>query len=305
MPTSLTPIAAQGPKVSRFIAGYWRVNQWNKTPQELLRFANECLELGISTVDHAMVYRSEATFGKALALDPGLRSQLQIVTKFGIKPMGFGELGAQAVNHYDSSSAALIQSLDASLQGLGTDYIDILLVHRPDYLMDVRELAATMASLRAEGKVRYFGVSNFNTHQFEVLQRELRQNVPAGLVTNQIEFSPLHLTPLEDGTLEQCQLNDCRPMLWSCLGGGNLLAPASERHQRIHNALRVVADEHAVAALETIVYAWVRALPCAPLPLLGTSNIERVKTALAAEKIQLTREQWYRIWEASTGHPVP
>lgn len=305
MPTLLTPLSAKGPEVSRFIAGYWRLNQWQKTSEELLSFVLACLDLGISTVDHAMVYRSEAAFGRALALQPGLRHQLQIISKFGIRPQGFGDLGARHINHYDNSKTALIQSVDASLRDLNTDYLDILLVHRPDYLLDATELAEAMVNLHQAGKVRHLGVSNFNIHQFERLQAAVSQHLPCGLVTNQIECSPLQMQALEDGTLEQASRHGYRPMLWSCLGGGALFKPESERHERIRSALQQVAAELAVDSLATVVYAWLLALPCQPLPLLGTVDIERIQAALKAVSVPLNREQWYRIWQASTGHSVP
>lgn len=305
MYASRTQLTAAGPEISRFIAGYWRVNQWQLSDQALLNFINQTLELGISTVDHAMVYRSEAPFGRALALQPALRDQLQIITKFGIRPKGFGELGARQINHYDSSSTAIVESVDASLRDLQTDYIDVLLIHRPDYLMNAHEVVAAFESLKNSGKVRYFGVSNFNNDQFTWLQAVLQKSLGIELVTNQIEFSPLHLDPLDDGTFEHCQLHGYQPMLWSCLAGGRLINENTERQRNIITALRTVADEWQQEHIETIVYAWCMALPCAPAPLLGTQNLERVKIALSAEDISLNREQWYRIWEASAGHPVP
>lgn len=305
MSVSRTRMSAQGPEVSRLIAGYWRLKAWQFTPQQLLTFIQEHLELGITTVDHAMVYRSEAPFGEALALAPGLREKLEIVTKCGIRPCGFGDLGARNVNHYDSSREAIVASAEASLRDLHTDYIDVLLIHRPDYLMNPEEVAAAFEQLKAAGKVRYFGVSNFSTAQFELLQQFITDFAPEGLVTNQVEFSPYRLQALESGLFEQCGRLGVSPMLWSCLAGGQLMRGESEKSQRLLAALRTVADELNLAEIDPVVYAWTLALPCQPLPLLGSSRIERYRVAAQADGIQLNREQWYRIWEASTGHPVP
>lgn len=298
--TELEQIAPSGPKVSPWIAGFWRLQHWNMSPQQLHTFILQLLELGISSVDHAMVYRSEEPFGRALALQPSLREHLQIITKCGIRPSGFGKLGATATNHFDSSATAIIESVEASLAALGTDYIDILLLHRPDYLMAADEVAEAFARLQCAGKVRAFGVSNFSVQQFELLRSRWPE-----LVTNQVEFSALALEQLESGVFEQCQRYGLRPMLWSCLGGGRLLQPVDERGHRILAALRSVAAQLEHATEEQVAFAWVAALPCRPLPILGSSQIERIRLALHASQLRLEREQWYAIWEAANGAPVP
>jgi predicted oxidoreductase len=295
------PISPSGPAVSQLIAGFWRLKHWGMTPQALLRYLEQLLELGVTTVDHAMVYRSEAPFGEALALRPGLRQQLEIVTKCGIRVPGFGRRGAARVNHYDSSAAAIVESVEASLRDLRTDYIDILLLHRPDYLMDVQEVAEAFTRLRAQGKVRFFGVSNFSAMQFQSLQKVWSE----GLVTNQIEFSPLAMQALDSGVLEQCVITGTRPMFWSCLAGGRVLAPTEATGARVLAAVRQVREELGAGNLEQVVYAWTLALPCRPLPILGTSKIERVVQAVKSTQLRLNREQWYSIWEAANGAPVP
>lgn len=301
MTLTSTPISQFGPSVSPLIAGLWRLRHWGMSRQDILAYIEQCLDLGVTTMDHAMVYRSQALFGEALALQPSLREKMQIITKCGIRPMGFGELGAQSTNHYDSSGEAIIASTEGSLRDLKTDYIDILLLHRPDYLMDVYEVAEAFAQLKAQGKVRYFGVSNFSVHQFQALQNAW----PDGLVTNQVEFSPYHMQALESGVFEQCTAMAARPMLWSCLAGGKLLQPSDEKGDRVLRALEQVAEESAADNIEQVVYAWVRALPCRPVPLLGTSKIERVASAVKGADLALTREQWYAIWQASNGAAVP
>jgi len=298
-------MSASGPEVSRFVAGYWRLQHWGLTDQNLLRFIESHLELGISTVDHAMVYRSEQPFGRALALKPGLREQLEIVTKCGIRPQGFGELGAKAVNHYDNSKTAILESVDASLRNLGTDYIDMLLIHRPDYLMQVDEITEAFDTLKRAGKVRWFGVSNFSTAQFDTLQQALVKAIPDGLVTNQIEFSPLQIDALDNGLFEQASRYQFAPMLWSCLAGGSIFNGDDAKSIRIQEALRIVGSELGIEDLELVVYAWILRLPCRALPLLGSSKIERYTLACQALSLNLDREQWYRIWEAIVGYPVP
>lgn len=251
MTVSRAPLCHQGLEVSQFIAGFWRLKHWGMKTQELLGFIEAILEMGITTVDHAMVYRSEAPFGAALALKPSLRQQMEIVTKCGIRPVGFGPLGAVQTNHYDSGREAIVKSAEASLGELGTDYIDVLLLHRPDYLMDVHEVAEAFAALKSQGKVRYFGVSNFSPAQFDALQNIWSD----GLVTNQIELSPYHLQALDSGVLEQCASYGARPMLWSCLAGGSLLTPCDTKGQRLLAALHKVREETGADSVEQIVYA--------------------------------------------------
>lgn len=300
-PVSRTLMAPNGPEVSRLIAGFWRLKHWGMSTQARLGFIEQLLELGITTMDHAMVYGSEGLFGEALALRPQLRAQMEIVTKCGIRPCGFGPLGAKQINHYDASAEAIGRSLDNSLAALGTDYVDVLLIHRPDYLLQVDEVAECFAALKAAGKVRYFGVSNFTPSQFASLQMACG----GSLVTNQIELSPLHLAPLDNGLLDQCVQHKIKPMAWSCLAGGALLTPTEPRGERVLQALQVVAEELGLADIEAVVYAWVLSLPSNPLPLLGSSKIERIKVAVQADGLRLNREQWYRIWEASNGASVP
>ena len=287
--------------LSPLVLGFWRLKHWGYSPQQILAFVEQAVELGVTSMDHAMVYRSEAPFGEAMALKPSVRDQIQIITKCGIRPMGFGELGAQGVNHYDFSKAYTLQSVEASLRDLQTDRIDLLLLHRPDFLMDIHEVAETFAQLKADGKVLHFGVSNFTPAQVEALQSAL----PDALVTNQVEFSPLNMEALSDGTFDQAQRLGMRPMLWSCLAGGRLFSPESERDKAVVAALQGVAQELGADSIEAVVYAWLLALPCNPYPILGTSKIGRVADAVKALDISLTREQWYRIWEASNGASVP
>ncbi len=287
--------------LSQFAAGFWRLRNWQKTPEQLLSFIHSCMDMGVTTMDHAMVYKSEALFGEALALQPALRQDIEIVTKCGIRPAGFGELGARHTNHYDSSADHIIQSTEQSLRQLKTDYIDLLLIHRPDYLMDINETANALNTLTAQGKVLAIGVSNFTTSQFSALQSAC--NTP--LVTNQIEFSPYNMQALDNGVFDQCQMLGIKPMLWSCLAGGLLANPRDEKSQRIMKAVKDIQRDIGAETPEQVIYAWAQALPCQPIILLGTSKPDRIRQALASQHYRLDREQWYKIWEASTGASVP
>ncbi|BBJ67316.1 aldo/keto reductase [Enterobacter sp. 18A13] len=292
-------LAPQGPEFSRFVMGYWRLMDWNMSPLQLASFIEEHLDLGITTVDHADIYggyQCEAAFGEALKLVPALRDRMEIVTKCGIATTAKPE---HALGHYITDSAHIIKSAEQSLVNLATDRIDLLLIHRPDPLMDADEVAEAFLNLHQSGKVRHFGVSNFTPAQFALLQSRL----PFTLATNQVEISPVHQPLLLDGTLDQLQQLRIRPMAWSCLGGGRLFN--DDEFQPLCNELETIARELNAESIEQVVYAWILRLPSKPLPIIGSGKIERVRSALAAEELQMTRQQWFRIRKAALGYDVP
>lgn len=292
-------LAPQGPEFSRFVMGYWRLMDWNMSPLQLASFIEEHIDLGVTTVDHADIYggyKCEAAFGEALKLVPALRDRMEIVTKCGIATTAKPE---HALGHYITDSAHIIKSAEQSLINLATDCIDLLLIHRPDPLMDADEVAEAFLNLHQSGKVRHFGVSNFTPAQFALLQSRL----PFTLATNQVEISPVHQPLLLDGTLDQLQQLRIRPMAWSCLGGGRLFN--DDEFQPLRNELDTIARELNAESIEQVVYAWILRLPSKPLPIIGSGKIERVRSALAAEELQMTRQQWFRIRKAALGYDVP
>ncbi|EOC1766615.1 aldo/keto reductase family oxidoreductase [Vibrio fluvialis] len=296
-------IASQGPEFSELVQGYWRLGEWGMTAQERLTFLKQHLELGITTVDHADIYGNyecEQLFGEALALEPSLREQLQIVTKCDIK-LCSAKFPERKINHYDTSAAHIYQSVNNSLERLRVNEIDVLLIHRPDVLMDADEVAEAFTELHKVGKVKHFGVSNFSPAQFELLQSRLGKP----LVTNQVEINPLNFDVAHDGTLDQMQMLRTRPMAWSCLGGGTIFNGDSEQAQRVRAVLEELREELGAESIDQVIYAWVRALPSKPLPIIGSGKIERVQAAVEALDLTLSREQWYRVWVASKGHGVP
>ncbi|WP_253384353.1 aldo/keto reductase [unidentified bacterial endosymbiont] len=292
-------LAPQGPEFSRFVMGYWRLMDWNMSSLQLASFIDEHLELGVTTVDHADIYggyQCEAAFGEALRQAPALRQRMEIVTKCGIATTARPE---HTLGHYITDSRHIINSAEQSLTHLATDYIDLLLIHRPDPLMEADEVAEAFLNLHQSGKVRHFGVSNFTPAQFALLQSRL----PFTLATNQVEISPVHQPLLLDGTLDQLQQLRIRPMAWSCLGGGRLFN--DEQFQPLRNELETIALELNARTIEQVVYAWILRLPSKPLPIIGSGKIERVRSALAAEELQMTRQHWFRIRKAALGYDVP
>lgn len=285
--------------LSDIVAGCWRLGDWGLDVQARVRWIEAALEEGITSFDHADLYGGyavEALFGEALAAAPGLRGRLQIVTKCGIR-MVHPARPAHRVKCYDTSRAHVTASVDASLAALRTDRIDLLLIHRPDLLMDPDELAATFRDLQAAGKVQAFGVSNHAPHEFSMLHR--RQP----LVTNQIEFSPLALQALADGTLAQATDLGLRPMAWSPLGGGRLFRADDERAARVRALLEDLGRPHGVGAA-TMAYAWVLRHPARPHAITGTGRIEGLREAVAALGVPFSAEDWYAVWQASTGREV-
>ncbi|MEX9252358.1 aldo/keto reductase [Pseudenterobacter timonensis] len=292
-------LAPQGPTFSRFVMGYWRLMDWQLSPRQLVSFIEEHLDLGITTVDHADIYGGylcEAAFGEALKLAPALRERMEIVTKCGIATTAKPE---HVLGHYITDADHIIKSAEQSLKNLATDRLDLLLIHRPDPLMDADEVAQAFLSLHQSGKVRHFGVSNFTPAQFTLLQSRL----PFTLATNQVEISPVHQPLLLDGTLDQLQQLRIHPMAWSCLGGGRLFN--DEAFGPLRDELAAVAQELNAATIEQVVYAWVMRLPSKPLPIIGSGKIERVRAATGAEELEMTRQQWFRIRKAALGYDVP
>ncbi|WP_194436498.1 aldo/keto reductase [Vibrio fluminensis] len=300
---SKVTVGPQGPDLSELVQGYWRLAEWGMTPQQRLTFLKQHIDLGITTVDHADIYGNyecEQLFGEAIKLDPTVRNQIEIVTKCDIKLCG-DKFPERKVNHYDTSSAHIYESVNNSLSRLNIEQIDLLLIHRPDVLMDADEVAEAFAELHKVGKVKHFGVSNFTPSQFELLQ----DRVHKPLVTNQVEINPLNFEVAHDGTLDQLQKARIRPMAWSCLGGGAIFTGETEQAKRVREELELIRVEVGANSIDEVIYAWVRRLPSKPLPIIGSGKIERVESAINALSIELTREQWYRVWIASKGHGVP
>jgi len=287
-------------QLSPVVAGLWKMHQWPLGAQGRLRWIEGAVELGITSFDHADIYGGysvEALFGEALALAPGLRQRLQIVTKCGIRLPHPARPGL-AVKHYDSGAAHLQASVDASLAALRCGHIDLLLVHRPDPLTHPDEIARCFERLRAAGKVREFGVSNHTPAQFAALHRRV------ALVTHQVEFSALQMKALADGTLEQAADLDLPPMIWSPLGSGRLITGDDEHARRVRAALQPLADAHGVS-LATVALAWVMRHPSRPRPITGSGRLEALAEAVAATRLVLDREAWTSVWRASMGHDVP
>jgi len=296
-------LSASGPEFSRMVYGTWRLLDTKPTAQEINRRLHACLELGITTLDTAEIYglyEVEQALGAALALSPGLRDRFEIVTKAGIYvPCSYHPDRRTA--HYNATAPRLIKSLEKSLRLLGTDHVELFLVHRPDWLTRADDTAGGLNELLRSGKIRAAGVSNYSASQFDLLNARMEQP----LVTNQIEFHLLHPEPIHDGTLQQCEQLGVLPMAWSPLAGGKIFDPSNPAAARLAAAAQSMASRYHGATLEQLAYAWILAHPSRPLPVIGTNKLERLKSAAQAEAIELEREDWYALWEAAQGRRIP
>jgi len=289
--------------LSRIIHGEMRLLEWNFSDKELLNFIKECIELGVTSFDHADIYgdyKCEQKFGDALNLDTSLRNNIEIITKCGIKKIS-DKFPDRAIGHYDYSYSHIVESAETSLKNLNTDYIDVFLLHRPAPFFNPQEVAKAFDHLETTGKVKYFGVSNFTPIQFDSLQSQIDQK----LVTNQVEISPYNLEHFNNGNIDFFSKMNIKPMAWSPLAGGSIFNPQDDKGNRLAETLREVADELNIEHIDSVIYAWLLNHPAEILPIVGSGKIDRIKTAIDAEEIEMSLEHWYKIWVASKGHRVP
>ncbi|MGF3102037.1 aldo/keto reductase [Rossellomorea sp. DUT-2] len=288
---------------SRIIHGLWRLADWNQSKEDTLSLIQHNIENGITTFDHADIYGSytcEALFGEALNLQPSLRAKMEIVTKCGIV-LPSDNRPEHKTHHYNTSQKHILASVENSLRNLKTDYIDLLLIHRPDPFMNGEEVAEAFTKLKEEGKVRHFGVSNFKDHQWNMLQSYL----PFPLITNQIELSAYNLENFEDGTLNLCQEKRVAPMAWSPLAGGAIFRGEDEKAVRLQHTLKKVQEQTGAKGIDEVLYAWLLNHPANIMPIVGSGKMERIQHAIDSMSITLNHDQWFEILQTSMGHDVP
>ncbi len=292
-----------GISLSRLVFGAWRLLDGapRLDADGVARMIATAIELGMTSFDHADIYggyQVEEAFGAGLSRWKGSRDKIELISKCDIMLTSPNRPGNR-LKHYDTSSAHIVASVERSLRNLGTDYLDLLLLHRPDPLMDADETASALERVVASGKVRAVGVSNFLPSQFDLLASRL----PFRLATNQVQMSVLDTAALDDGSLDHAQRHRYAPMIWSPLGGGALFS-GGEREQRVRAALAAVAAETHSADIATVAIAWLLRHPARLVPVLGSMKPERLATMAKALDLELERQQWFAILEASTGAPV-
>lgn len=282
------------------IVGCMRWGIWgeNFTISQYEQKINQCLEIGLDIFDHADIYghyTTEAEFGNALKGNTNLRSQIKIITKCGIN-MLTPNRPQHAIKSYDTSAAHITKSVEQSLQNFHTDYIDTLLIHRPDILIDVEEVGATITALKKAGKIKSFGVSNFTTSQVALLQKYIP------VEHHQVEISVTNLNAFENGILDQCQLEKIEAQSWSPMGNG-IFTENTDQHSRILAQADSLSKEYE-CSINQILLAFIYAHPSQIVPVIGTTKFERISEAKKAMEIELKREDFYKLWTASTGKEV-
>ena len=287
-------------EMSRLVYGMWRLGDDSDTSVDHIRNKiSACLDQGITTMDQADIYggyAAEALLGAALKAAPRLREKIEIVTKCDIvAPVG--RHSAARVKYYDTSAAHINASVEASLREMATDRIDLLLIHRPDPLMDACETGACLDALVASGKVRSVGVSNFRPWDFTLLQSAMTSR----LVTNQIEISLSCHSPFTNGDVAFHQERGIPLMAWSPLAGGSLL---SGSQAPLREALHRIGAEQGVD-WSAVAVAWLLRHPSRILPVLGTNSLERIAKISDATRVELDRQTWFELYTHAIGHEVP
>ena len=287
-------------KYSKVIAGAMTWGKWGKQlhQKDMISLMHDCIDNQITTFDHADIYgdyTTEIDFGNAFAESNIDRQNIQLISKCGIQYIGQTR-PENKVKHYNYSKDYIIWSTEQSLKNLKTDYLDLLLLHRPSPLMQPEEIAEAVSILKEQGKIKDFGVSNFTASQSALLSKHTPISV------NQIEFSLTQHTAMHDGTLDQMQLNNTQSMCWSPLG--STFREDTEQTRRIHKQLGRLLQKYN-ATEDQLLLAWILKHPANILPVVGTTNTKRLSGAIAATNITLELEDWFSILVASQGHKVP
>ena len=283
---------------SRLVYGMWRVaDDTDTSPAHVETKIQACLAQGITTFDQADIYGgyvAEAVLGGALKANPSLRPQMEIVTKCDIVAPA-GRYADKRVKYYDTSRAHIEYSVECSLRDMSIDHIDMLLIHRPDPLMDHEETGAVLDDLVQSGKVRAVGVSNFRPYDWELLQAGMKTS----LATNQLEISLAEVAPFTNGDIAFHQRQNQPLMAWSPLGGGDLVTGTGDVADRLDS----IASEQGVDRAAVAV-AFLLRHPASILPVLGTNNLGRIANISDALKVKLDRETWFSLYEAALGREV-
>ena len=284
---------------SPVIAGTMTWGVWGKnfSSAEMSLLIQHCVDLGITSFDHADIYgdySTESAFGNALKESELPREKIQLISKCGIQLQG--GVRNNPIKHYDYSKKYIVQSVEQSLVNLQTDYLDLFLLHRPSPLMHPEEIAAAVDSLQQQGKIIDFGVSNFTPSQTDLLQTAIKVKY------NQIEFSLAYTDAMTDGRLDHMQIHHIQPMSWAPLG--KVFTENNERAERIKEAINLLAIQYEVS-VAAILISWIMKHPAQILPVFGTTDKESVRQMKKATEVQLSNEDWFMLWSASMGHPVP
>lgn len=285
--------------LSPIIAGTMSWGAWNSNLDTagMAKLMHACLEYGITSFDHADIYgayTTEGEFGKAFAQSGIARESIQLISKCGIQHV-VGDRGNK-IKHYNYSKDYIIWSAENSIKNLRADYLDVLLLHRPSPLMHPDEIAGAVETLKSDGKIKSFGVSNFTNTQTDLIRTRTKVSF------NQIEFSATCYQPMLDGSLDYMQVHNIRPLAWSPIGC--VFKLDNEQTERLKPLLMELVVKYEVTA-DVLLLAWILKHPAGIIPVTGSSNPERLKNQMKATGLDLELEDWFAIWTASMGHKVP
>lgn len=285
--------------ISPIIAGAMNWGIWDKNlnTKEMENMIHLCVENKITTFDHADIYgdyTTEADFGKALVSSKIDRTKIQLISKCGIQMVTKNR--NNSIKHYEYSKDYIIWSVENSLKNLATDYLDVLLLHRPSPLMQADEIAEAVAKLKAEGKIVDFGLSNFTASQTELIRQKTK------VCFNQIQFSATHHEAMLDGSLDYMQTHGIRPMSWNPLG--SVFREDNEQTRRMKKLLAQLVAKYGVGS-DTILLSWILQHPAQVIPIAGTVNVARIQALMKVTELPLEKEDWFAIWSGSMGKNVP
>ena len=283
--------------LSNIVAGTMNWGIWGKkaSKTQMIELIETFIEDNITTFDHADIYgnyTTESDFGFAFNESKIDRKSIQLISKCGIQSISDNR--NTVVKHYDYSKKHIIWSVENSLKNLKTDYLDVLLLHRPSPLMQVDEIVEAIEKLKEEGKILHFGLSNFTTFQSDLIRSKIE------VFFNQIQFSATHLEPMLDGNLDYMQLNNIQPMSWNPLG--SVFKDDSEKSNRIKKTLQLLDKKYNVG-FDVLLLSWVMQHPAKVIPVVGTTNLNRIKNLKNIVALEI--QDWFAIWEASIGNKVP
>jgi predicted oxidoreductase len=287
-------------QLSTIIAGVMNWGVWDKNLniKEFTHLINLFIENGITTFDHADIYggyTTEASFGKALSESKINREKIQLITKCGIQYISENRPDNR-IKHYEYSKDYIIWSAENSLKNLQTDYLDVFLLHRPSPLMQADEIAEAVSKLKADGKIKSFGVSNFTPFQIELLRQKTE------ISFNQVQFSATHHEAMIDGSLDYMQIHNIKPMAWNPLG--TVFRENTDQTFRLRQLLAKLVEKYQTGS-DIILLAWIMQHPAGVLPVAGTVNSGRIQQLMKAKSLVLDKQDWFTIWTESMGNKVP
>ena len=285
--------------LSPVIAGTMNWGIWDKNlnTTQMSNLIQVFIENKVSSFDLADIYggyTTEASFGKALEKSKADRTKLQLISKCGIQYVA--EARDNKIKHYQYDEDYIIWSVEQSLKNLRTDYLDILLLHRPSPLMEADEIAEAVARLKKDGKIIDFGLSNFTSSQTELIRSKTQVDY------NQIQFSATNHEAMTDGSFDYMQIHNIRPMAWNPLG--SVFRENTSQTRRLKELLANLVQKYGFGS-DTILLAWILKHPAKIIPIVGTVNVARIQNLQKATRLELDKEDWFAIWTESMGHRVP